>query len=73
MAWTRVTILQPLGRRWKGFSNFMTAPLYAALLSLIVGKLTIILWHRANLLIRTVTACISPLQYQLDQMVPLRK
>lgn len=38
MAWLRIQILQPLGRFWKGFSNFMTAPLYAALLSLVVGK-----------------------------------
>lgn len=38
MAWFRKKILQPLGRFWKGFSNFMTAPLYAALLSLVVGE-----------------------------------
>lgn len=38
MNWTRTQILQPLGKVWKGFSNFMTAPLYAALLSLIVGE-----------------------------------
>lgn len=36
--WFRKQIVQPFGRFWTGFSNFMTAPLYAALLSLIVGK-----------------------------------
>lgn len=38
MAWFRKKILQPLAKFWKGFSNFMTAPLYAALMSLVVGK-----------------------------------
>lgn len=38
MHWSRRNILQPLGRFWKGFNNFMTAPLYAALLSLVVGE-----------------------------------
>lgn len=41
MAWFRRKILQPLGRFWRGFNNFMTAPLYAALLSLVVGKCSI--------------------------------
>lgn len=43
MAWCRTRIGQPLGRFWKGFNNFMTAPLYAALLSLVVGEPSLLL------------------------------
>lgn len=37
-AWIKRKIWHPLKGFWKSFNNFMTAPLYAALLSLIVGR-----------------------------------
>lgn len=37
VAWVGNKVLRRLARFWRGFNNFMTAPLYAALLSLVVA------------------------------------
>lgn len=74
MTWLKTRIGKPLAKFWKGFNNFMTAPLYAALLSLVVGEFTscvLIAYAHAN--DHRILACIRPVQMTLDQMLPLRK
>jgi predicted permease len=68
----RQKIWKPFRNFMRGVQAFMTAPLYAALLSLIVGRWTSV--NSSNdLMTSSPVACIPPVQKFLDELLPVRK